>query len=111
MGETALDLTGIEFVNEGEEEYFIRARLGDEVRDFLLSPTGRYLHQRVKIDYEDAKEQLANQDLTTGEGVAAARQLQQKAQIAAAFMTYLAGAITDGDAAHKELEEARNPGD
>jgi hypothetical protein len=106
VGETTLDLSGIEYVSEADREHFVRMRVGDAVMDFLATPTGRYLTQRAKLDYEDAKEQLIQLDLETPAGIAAARKLQQQALTAHAVMRYVAEAIQDGNVARKQLEEA-----
>jgi len=84
-------------------DYVIRARLGIEVEDFLRSTVGRYLHQRAKIDYEDAKEELLACDLTSREGRENATKAQHKANVANTFIRYCAEAIQDGFAAEKEL--------
>ena len=104
MGEATLDLSGIEFVNETERDNFIRARLGIEVEDFLRSTVGKYLHQRAKIDFEEAKDELYQTSLSSEEGREKALALQAKARMAHAFMKYLGDAIQDGFAATKALE-------
>ena len=39
--------SSIEFVNEQERAYFAEAVLGEEVRQFVASDVGRYLHGRA----------------------------------------------------------------
>lgn len=105
MGETALDITGLTFVSSEERDYYLLARIGIEVEKFLRSDAGRYLHQRAKIDYEAAKDQLVTVSLDDPKGPGEIRQLQQKAQVAHAFMRYCSEAIQEGLVSEKQLAE------
>ena len=48
MGAEEFDYSTVEFINDQEREYFAEAHLGEQVRSFLVSPAGRYLHGRAK---------------------------------------------------------------
>ncbi|HTS55217.1 MAG TPA: hypothetical protein VMH26_18260, partial [Burkholderiales bacterium] len=46
---------GVEFVDERERELFGAAVLAEDVRTFLRSHVGRYLHHRAKLEIEQAQ--------------------------------------------------------
>ena len=106
----AVKYEGVEFVDEREREIFARADLGESVRAFLQSDTGRYLHGRCKIMFEQAKEDSLEVDTERWWGIPGRRKLrkiQQQAEIARTVMKFLADAIIDGDHATTELNEYR----
>lgn len=100
-----MTLSEIDHFDTKIEELLARARLGEQVRAFLTSPVGRYLHGRLKIDYEESKEQLLQCSLFTPWGRRKAQRLQRRGEMAQQTMSYLAEAILDGDAALTELEQ------
>ena len=104
-----MSIDDIEFVDSRERELFAAAKLGEDVRKFLRSDVGRYIHGKAKIDLEDAKEQLLNCNLLTFWGRRKARQLQQKAEVARSVLRYCVDAINDGELAFQELSERENP--
>lgn len=106
----AVQYEGVEFVDEAEREIFARAELGEHVRAFLLSNTGRYIHGRCKIQLEQAKEDMLTIDTERWWGIPGRRRmrkLQQQAEIARTIMKFLADAIVDGNHATVELDEYR----
>lgn len=108
MGQlTDYDYSGVEFINEQERQYFAEAHLGEQVREFLTSPVGRYLHGRAKADMENGKNKLADIDPRTSEGIAAWKEVKQEMAHAEMFIRYCAEAIANGDMAAQQLEEYR----
>jgi len=104
-------MENIHFEDDREREIFARAALGQQVRDFLESPVGRYLHGRCRNEIEqcevDALEALTASDLPLIGRILGRRKMRkivQRAEIAKNFMRYLADAITDGEQAEKELD-------
>ena len=104
----SFDYSTVHFINEQEREYFAEAHLGEQVRSFLVSPTGRYLHGRAKQVVADGKDQLALLDPTTEEGVVSWKTIKQDMSNAESFMAWCADAIVNGDNAANQLEEYRN---
>jgi len=92
----------VEFISDTERAYFEEARLGNTVRDFLVSDVGRYLHGRARIQLQEAQTSLVH---CKPEELA---DLQRKAQQAETFMSWLAEAITNGEAAYTSLKEYRD---
>lgn len=100
----------IEFVDERERELFARSLLNEQVRQFLTSNVGRYLHGRARADLEECQVKALDCDpagLWGYWGRRKLRALQLKANCAQRFMSYLADAINDGEQALSELEEYR----
>ena len=105
---TAKNLSGIDFIDETERQYFAEAQVGQEVLDFLSSPTGRLLHGRAKQEVEQAKRDLLEIDPTTRRGFRKFKQIQAKAQNARRFSQWCADAIQTGNAAVTQLEFYRS---
>lgn len=106
----AVKYEGVEFVDETERELFARAELGEQVRAFLTSDVGRYLHGRSKNMLEQAKEDMLAVDTERWWGLPGRRRmrkLQQQAELARTFMKFCADAIIDGNHAAVELKEYR----
>lgn len=103
----AFDYSTVEFISEQEREYFAEAHLGEQVRDFLVSPVGRYLHGRAKQTILDCKDKLADTDPTEKGGIAKWKAIKQDMANANAFMAWCAEAIVNGDNAANQLEEYR----
>jgi len=102
---------GIEFIDEKERELFGAAVLAEDVRAFLRShPVGRYLHHRAKLEIEQAKEDALKVDpdgWSWLRGRTKLRQIRQRADVAKAFINWLADALIDGDQAAAQLENYR----
>jgi hypothetical protein len=101
------DYSSVHFVSEQEREYFAEAHLGETVRSFLVSSTGRFLHGRAKGVIAEGKDKLADLDPTTPEGVAEWKAIKQDMANAESFMQWCAEAIVNGDNAASQLEEYR----
>lgn len=104
------DQAEISFIDEKERELFARATLGDDIRDFLRSPVGRYLHGRAKQQLEESKIDALAVDPDGWRAFFVRRKLRQirlRAEIARSFMKWCADAIVDGDHAARELDEYR----
>ncbi len=103
----AFDYSTVEFISEQEREYFAEAHLGEQVRDFLVGPVGRYLHGRAKQVIQDGKDKLADLDPTVKGGIAQWKAIKQDMANAESFIQWCAEAIVNGDNAAKQLEEYR----
>jgi len=101
------DYSNVHFVSDQERQYFAEAHLGEQVRDFLVSPVGRYLHGRAKQELEEGKNLLAEIDPRTSEGIAQWKQVKQNMANAEMFIRWCAEAIGNGDMAASQLEEYR----
>ena len=99
--------SGIEFVNEQEREYFAEAVIGEEVRQFLVSTVGQYLHGCVKQEYDRCRDQMFDLDPYTPEGKREHTKLKREAAAAAHFMRWCVEAMTRGDQAGVMLENYR----
>ncbi len=104
----SFDYSSVHFISDQEREYFAEAHLGEQVRSFLVSPTGRYLHGRAKQVVADSKDKLALIDPTTEEGVKSWKATKQDMSNAGSFMAWCSDAIVNGDNAASQLEEYRN---
>jgi hypothetical protein len=101
----------VSFVDERERELFATASLGEDVREFLLvHPVGKYLHHRAKQQLQQAEVDALTIDPDAWpafRGRNKLRAIRQRADVARAFMTWMAEAIVDGDNAGRELNEYR----
>lgn len=107
MSQEEFDYSNVHFVSEQEREYFAEAHLGEQVRSFLVSATGRLLHGRAKQTIANGKDQLALLDPTTDEGVEKWKAIKQDMANAESFMQWCGEAIVNGDNAASQLEEYR----
>jgi hypothetical protein len=103
--------SGVQFVDEHEKELFATAKLGEDVRAFLQShPVGQLLHHRAKQAIRQAEVDALEVDASAWpyfRGRNKLRQIRQRADVARAFIQWMADAITDGDGAARELEDYR----
>jgi hypothetical protein len=102
----------VSFVDEAERELFAVAILGEDVRKFLLTdPVGRYLHHRAKLMVQQAEVDALKVDPDGWRGWFQARRklrlIRQRADVARAFMDWLAEAIMEGNNAEQKLEDYR----
>jgi hypothetical protein len=97
----------IDYIDEKERELFARAQLSEQVKDFLVSPVGRYLHGRARQEVEQAQVDALECNVSRWWGRRKFNNLQQKAERARSLMRWLADAITDGEVAYQELRDYR----
>ena len=97
-------LKNLEFVDEQERSHFAKAQLGEQIRDFLASPAGRYLHGRAKILLRESQELALECNPDSLFGRRKLRRVQQDAAVARMFMTWCAEAITEGEMSFRELQ-------
>ena len=97
----------IEFINEQEQQYFAEAVIGEDVREFLNSQTGRYLHGCAKQEYDRCRDVMFGLDPYTPEGKREFLKLKREAAAAAHFMRWCVEAIQRGDQASVMLENYR----
>jgi len=108
MANTLQDYSNVEFINDAERRYFMEGNLGEQVRAFLCSEVGQYLHGRARMDFEAAKEELFDLDPYTNEGRAEYARLKIEGCAAQNFLKWCADAIINGDAATRQLNEIGN---
>ena len=103
--------SGVEFVSEEERELFGEAVLAEDVRAFLRThPVGRYLHHRAKLQIQQAQEDALKLDPDGWSWFRTRtklRQIRMRAEVAKAFINWMADALIDGDNAAAQLEETR----
>jgi len=101
----------VQFVNDEEREIFAVAKLGEDVRAFLMQhPVGRYLHHRAKMEIERCRGEALEVDPGAWpffRGRNKLQQIRQRAAVANAFIDWCADAIVNGDQAADELEKYR----
>ncbi len=102
------DPTQLEFVNEQEREFFAEAILGEEVKQFLTSSTGRYLHGCAKQEYDRCRDEMFDIDPYTPEGKREYLKLKADAAAAAHFLAWCVDAVTRGGQAAVMLENYRS---
>lgn len=105
-----------EFIDTKERELFARASLSQNVRDFLESDTGRYLHGRARAEIERCQVEALRCDPGWGwfrwsAGRRKLLQLRHEAGVAQKFVLWCAEAIVDGENAYTELKEYRTKED
>ncbi len=98
----------IEFINEQEREYFAEAVLGEDIRAFLVSSVGQFLHGRAKSVYDKCVDEVFALDPYTAEGKRELAQLKANAWAAEHFMQWCSEAIYNGDVAATQLESYRD---
>lgn len=100
---------GVEFVDERERELFGAAVLAEDVRAFLRQhPVGRYLHHRAKQQIAEAQIDALAVDPDGWSWFRSRNKLRQirlRAEVAKAFINWMADALIDGDTAAAQLEE------
>lgn len=101
-------LAQIQFIDRTEQDYFAQAKLGEDVRVFLFSPVGRFLHGCAKQELENYRDALEKCNPDSIFGRRKLRRLQKKAEAARYFMTWCGEAIQVGDMAYQNLEEYRS---
>ena len=87
------DPTQLEFINKAEELYFAEAVIGEEVRQFLASSVGRFLHGCAKAEYDECRDKMFDTDPYTPEGKREYTKLQRKAWAASHFMEWCVEAM------------------
>lgn len=97
----------LEFVNDQEREFFAEAVIGEEIRQFLTSDIGRYLHGRAKQEYDRCRDAMFDCDPYTPEGKREWTKLKREAGSASHFMRWCVEAMTRGDQAEVMLENYR----
>lgn len=105
----AADPTQLKFINESERQYFAEAVIGEEVRQFLVSSTGRFLHGCAKAEYDRCRDRIFDIDVYTQEGKQEYMKLKADAWAAAHFMQWCAEAMHNGDTAAVMLEQSGDP--
>lgn len=95
----------LDFVDSQEREHFAKAQLGEQVREFLSGPAGRYLHGRAKQSLEESQEKALECNPHSFFGRRRLVTIQHEAGIAKSFMTWCADAITEGEFSFKALDD------
>ena len=106
----AVSEQGIDFVDEREHELYVTAKLGEDVRAFLRTPVGSYIHERAKIQIKQAETDALEVDPDSWSWFRSRnklRQIRHRAAVARSVYDWLADAILEGDVAAEELEKYR----
>ena len=101
------DPTQLEFINEAEEQYFAEAVIGVEVREFLTSSAGRFLHGCAKAEYDICRDKMFDLDPYTPEGKREYLKLKADAWAASHFMQWCVEAMQRGDESEVMLKAMR----
>lgn len=101
------DERDLRFVDAQEQAYFAQARVGDEVRAFLNTEVGRYLHGCAKMEVEALRDELEKHNPDNFLGRRKLRRLQKKAEAARYFMRWCGEAMQTGNFAYQQLETYR----
>ena len=97
----------LEFVNDQERIHFATAQLGEQVRAFLVSPAGRYLHGRAKQQLDECKEKAIKCNPNSLFGRRKLKGAQHDAGVAEAFIQWCVDAIQEGEVSANELKYYR----
>lgn len=100
----------LEFVDDQERLYFAKAQLGEQIREFLVSPAGRYLHGRAKQQLQGCQEEALSCNPNSFFGRRKLSRIQRDAEVARSFMSWCADAITEGEYSYRKLQENNNRG-
>lgn len=101
------DPTQLEFINETERQYFAEAVIGEEIRQFLSSSIGRFLHGCAKAEYDICRDAMFDLDPYTPEGKMKYQNLKAKAWSASHFMQWCIEAMQRGDESEVMLKNIR----
>lgn len=101
-------LRDLHFVDAQERLYFAEASLGEEARQFLSSPAGRYLHGRARQVVGEAQDVVLGANPDSWWGRRKIRKAQRQVWAAQHFMMWMAEAIQQGELAGFQLEMYRD---
>ena len=101
------DPTQLEFINEAEQQFFAEAVIGIEVRDFLVSSVGRFLHGCAKAEYDRCRDEMFDLDPYTPEGKREYMKLKADAWAASHFMQWCIESVRRGEEAEAMLKDIR----
>ncbi len=104
-------LEGINFVSDQERQYFAEAVIGEEVRQFLASSVGKFLHGCAQAEYDKCRDQMFDLDPYTPDGKREYMRLKANAWAAVHFMEWCVEAIQNGQNAETQLEGYREVGE
>ena len=95
----------LQFTSESQRNYFIEARLGQAVEDFLHSDVGKLLHHRAIKQYEDAKQGMCELDIDSQVDQGVYKTLKFQLKLADQFMSWCAEAIQNGQTSEQLVSE------
>lgn len=100
-----------QFIDEQERLYYSQAKLGEDVRSFLNTDVGKYLHGCAKMELNEIRDELetVSTELLWARPFTRRKikRLQLRAEAARMFMRWVAEAIQEGDFAFRQLETYR----
>ena len=88
-----------------EQQYEAALELGENVRQFWVSDTGRYLHKCIEQDVEQYRDSLEKIDLDSEGAVDKLKELQLRARAARSIYEYVSFAFQQADVAVNAVEE------
>jgi muconolactone delta-isomerase len=88
-------------VDLSEENKQLRQQIGFgmDMNEFMRSDVGKLLQHRANAEIKNFRAEFDDLDLTTAEGVAAARQIQQNIAVRKLWREWIEIAIHEGEAA------------
>ncbi len=101
------DPTQLDFINEQERQYFSEAVIGEEVRQFLTSSVGRFLHGCAKAEYDQCRDEMFDLEVYTPDGKREYMKLKAKAWAASHFLQWCVEAVHNGNNAATQLQHYR----
>ena len=104
----AADPTQLQFINEAEKQFFAEAVIGEDIKNFLMSTTGQFLHGCAKSEYDRCRDQMFDLDPYTQEGKKEYLRLKAEAWAASHFMQWCVDAVLRGREAEGMLKSIRD---
>ena len=101
------DPTQLEFINDAEEQYFAEAVIGVEMKGFLLSSAGKFLHGCAKAEYDLCRDKMFDLDPYTPEGKREYLKLKAQAWAASHFLQWFVESMQRGEEAEVMLNAIR----
>lgn len=95
------------FADDRERTLFAKAQLGVQIREFLMSPTGRYLHGRAQQQISECKSEAVECNADNFLGRRKLNRIQKRHDVAQNFISWLADALVESDHATHEFENYR----
>ena len=95
------------FVDDRERWLFAKVQLGEQIREFLNTPVGKYLHERARMERDECMEKAIMCDADWLFGRKKLKKLQRRSDAVQNFMAWLADGLIEAEHAEHELSEYR----
>jgi uncharacterized protein (DUF2252 family) len=97
----------LQFADQRERELFAKAQLGEQIREWLVTPTGRYVHARAQQEIAQCKTEALECNADNFFGRRKLRKIQARGAAAKNVIAWLADALVEAQHAQHELENYR----